>query len=186
MARALKKKIEVKYVLDSREQNEALLKTLKLNKTFGSDKIKICEIEKKCFKALGCKTSTGDIGIEIRFEGEEIWRKTKLSIELKRNGDIFNTLFSSMKRFNNELLRSEEYGLDFYILHNWTFDDVKSQILKLQKARKIGYKTQPYLTFLNNYINVSKRVPLICCSNNFEETIRRVTKKFILENRLQY
>ena len=77
MTRRLKRKIEVKIILDSREKDETLLKTMKLDNRYGSDKIKICEIEKKCFKALGCNKSTGDLGIEVRFEGETIWKKTK-------------------------------------------------------------------------------------------------------------
>ena len=52
--------------------------------------------------------------------------------------------------------------------------------------RKMSYKTQPYLTFLNNYLNVARKYGVVCCGNNFESTIRRVIKKHIAEKRLQY
>ena len=183
MVRKLKRKIEVKIILDSREKTPP---KIKLDKKFGSDKIMICEVEQKCFKALGCKTSTGDLGIEVRFEGETKWRKTKLSIELKRQSDIVGTLYSSFKRFKNELIRADENSLDFWILHNWTFDDVQEHIKKLQAMRKMSYKTQPYYTFLNNYLDVAKQYGVVCCSDNFESTIRRIIKKHIVENKLQY
>ena len=186
MVRKLKRQLEVKIILDSREQDETLLTSIKLDKKYGSDKIKICEIEKKCFKALGCKTSTGDLGIEVRFEGEVKWRKTKLSIELKRRSDIVNTLYSSFKRFKNELARADENNLDFWILHDFGFNEVQEHIKKLQVMRKMSYKTQPYYTYLENYLNVARQYGLVCCSDNFESTIRRIIKKHIVENKLQY
>jgi len=186
LARNLKQNIEIKIILDSRERDETLLKTIKMDKSFKSDKIKICQIEKKCFKALGVKTSTGDLGIEYRFEGETRWKKTKLSIELKRDADIFSTLYSNIKRFRKELDRSDKYDLDFYILHNWTFNQIKEHIVKLQKKKRIGYKSQPFLTFLNNYLDVTKRCAVVNCGDNFEETIRRIIKIHILKNKLQY
>ena len=183
MIRVAKKKIEIKLIYDTREKNPL---KIKLDKDFKSDKIKICEVQTKCFKALGCKTSTGDIGIEYKLDENSRWKKTKLSIELKRNSDIFSTLYSSIKRFNRELKRVDDYGLDFYILHNWSFDDIKAHIVKLQNMRKLGYNTQPFIVFLNNYLQIAQKYAIICCGNNFEMIVRRIIKNYIIKNKLQY
>lgn len=182
---AKKQEIEVKIIIDTREKDRTLEKTFTIDKRMGKDKIKIVGIERKCFKALGCKTSTGDLGVEYRLKGEKRWRKTKLSVELKRKSDIFSTLYSNMKRFNRELDRAENNELDFYILHDWNFTDIKTHISFLQRSKRLGYNTQPFFTFLNNYLTISKKYPIIC-TDNFQETIRRIIKKHIKDYKLQY
>ena len=181
-----KSNIDVSIKIDSREQITTLLKTLKIDKDYSSDGIKICEVVQSCVKPLGCAVSTGDITIQVRKENQKMFEPTKFCVENKRNGDLVSTLYSDMKRFSEEIKRAKDAELDFIILHNWTFDDVKKHIQKLQGMGKMGYNTQPYLTFLNNYLMLSQKVNIVCCGNDWEETIRRLIKIHIKQNKLQY
>lgn len=176
----------MRYIVDSREGDINLLNTLKLDSKIGTDKIKFTEIEQKCFKCEGVEVSTGDIGIEYRFNKDDEWIKTNLSIELKRGGDFATTLFSNMKRFKNELQRVKDAGLKFWILTDWNLEDVKNHFKKLQAMRKISYKTDAYLTFLNNYLDVASDFNIVCCGKDWEDTIRRICKRHIIKNKLQY
>lgn len=186
--KAKKHNIEVKVIIDSREQITKWLDEFEFDNKYKSDKIMISSYETKCFKADGASISTGDIGIEIRLEGEKEWKKTKLSIERKLGSDIFGTLFMSenVKRFHKEIDRGEEYGLQMYFLHDWDFIDVDNHIKRLQKLGKVGKKTRPDIVFRDNYINVSKRMACICCGGDFSGTIRRIIKNYIQSERLQY
>jgi hypothetical protein len=183
--RKKKQNIDIRIILDTREKDVSLMNKIKIDKDYCKDKIKISDIKIDTVKPLGVITSTGDLTIEYKTD-DNIWKKTKLSIELKRGSDIFTTLFSNKKRFKNELERAKLYDLDFVVLHDWTFDDVKNHIKQLQGMRKIGYKSNPFLTYIENYLELSKDTTFICCGNNFEETIRRIIKKHIKNNKLQY
>lgn len=186
MTRQVKKKIDVRIIIDTRERNLDYIKDLKFDKDYGADKIKILDYKIETVKCLSTPTSTGDITIQYRFEGETTWKKTKLSIERKFDSDIFSTLYSSYKRFTNELNRADKYDLDFYIVHNWSFNDIKAHILRLQKMNKMSYKTQPYYVFLDRYLEISNKVAVVQCDDDFALVVRRIIKKFIKDKKLQY
>lgn len=184
--KAKKHNIEVKIVIDSKEKITDWLDDFEFDKTYKSDKVMISSYEQRCVKPLGCSVSTSDLTIEYRLEGNKEWQKTKLATEIKRKGDLVNTLYSNMKRFKEELKRAEEAELEFYFLHDWDFEDARNHIKKLQAMKKMGYNTRPEITFESNYIHVSKRANCICCGRYFADAIRRIIKDFIKENRLQY
>lgn len=185
---AKKRNLEVKIQIDSRERDLKWITDFEFDTKFKSDKIMISSYEQECFKAESAEVSTGDVGILIRFEGEKMWRKTTLSVEIKRGADLFGTLFmaENVHRFHREIDRSEEYGLTMYFLHDWDFIDVDKHIKKLQRSGKVGVKTRPDIVFRDNYIDVSRRLPCICCGGDFAGTIRRIIKNFIKNERLNY
>ena len=80
---------------------------------------------------------TADIEVWIKNSLEGEYKQLPLLIENKINADIFSTLTSNFKRFQSELDRAENVKL--YILHNWSFEDVKRHIEDLKKMRKMGY-----------------------------------------------
>ena len=93
MAKAVKKDILVKYVIDSREKDTSYTKDL-VDQRISKDGIKFIEIETKAVKPNGCKVSTGDITIEIKAKDDENLNET-----LER---IFNNIENSAKGAESE------------------------------------------------------------------------------------
>jgi hypothetical protein len=174
----IKKHIDVILQIDTREKRLDYIKDFKFDKSYGTDRIKISGYEIVTIK-------TGDIGFKFSLDGGETFNNSNLRIEIKQNEDIFNTLYSSWVRFKKELLRVIDEKLIFYIVCNWGFTDIKGHIKKLQLMKKMSYKTQPFKTFEDRYIDVVEKVPIIQ-TDNIGETIRRIIKKHIVKNKLQY
>ena len=80
----VKKDIDVKYVIDTRERDLNYTKDI-LDKRRGSDGIKFTEIEVKTCKPNGMKVSSGDVTIEYRVAGtEDEWIESKFVLEIKK------------------------------------------------------------------------------------------------------
>lgn len=170
MPRQAKKPFYVKLLVDDREKNNWANK-IKLDKQLGNDKVWIKEIETKRLK-------TGDTEVWIKRDLDGEYEKIPLLIENKVGSDIFSTIVSNWARFKDELKRAD--GQVLYIIHNWSFNDIKTQIKSLQKMRRIGYKTNYFKVFIDRYLEINENAILIYCEEeNYNELIRRIIKKYL-------
>lgn len=187
-----KKNIIIKLIVDSREQNLNYLEKFEFNKKFGTDKIKIESYEIKTpFKCLDkngkeVKTSTGDLGIEYSLDNGETWNKTNLSIELKKDSDFSTTLYSSWKRFSNEIERAKEYGLDFYIIYNQSTRQMLECFEKLKYMKRLPIYAQPEKVIYDRMIELQDNGVKMIYTHQIEEVIKRIIKNYIKKNKLQY
>jgi len=190
MVKAKKQDIDVKLIIDSREQDISYIKNV-LDKRVGVDGIKIKEYEVKAVKPNNCHTSTGDITIEIKVKDSKMeYIPTKLCIELKKSGDNFSSLYlkTNKDRLFNEIKRANEYDLDFYFIITDDFTETINRIKKIPKFAKGNVENsyfEAYFKLEDELIANNFRSPIIS-GKDLAWTIRRVIKRFIKENKLQY
>lgn len=190
MARAKKQAIDVKVVIDSREQDTSYVEDL-LDSRVGKDGIKFKEIEIKAVKPNNCKTSTGDITIEVKIKDSKMdYIPTKLCIELKKSGDNFSSIYlkSNFDRLAKEIGRAKEYDLDFYFIIT---DDMTATSKKIKRIPKFR-NTNVNNTYFEKYMKLEDelsangfRSPIISGSD-LAWVIKRVIKRHIKEHKLQY
>ena len=196
MARAKKKNIAIKIIVDTREQDVSYIKDC-LDSRIGKDGIKIESYEIATVKPLDvntgepCKTSTGDITIMYREKDtDNEWKLSNLAVELKKNLDILSSLLnaSNRERLQAECLRAKEYGLDFYFITTNSLDDTIKQIAKVPKLRATNCEVTHFeqLCDYNKLLADSGHNPIIVSGKSLAWSIRRVIKRHVKENKLQY
>ena len=191
MARAVKKDILVKYVIDSREKDISYTKDL-LDQRISKDGIKFVEIETKAVKPNGCKVSTGDITIEIKAKDDENseWKETTFCLELKKKNDIFGSLYTadSRNRLFAEIDRCKEYGLELYFICTDDFGDINKIIQKIPKFRN----SNVHNTHFENVMKLQEKLlysgyqGILTSGSDLAWLIRRLAKYYIKKNKLQY
>ena len=178
--------IDFRVVYDTREQDtEYLVKKELLDKRRGKDKTKIIELKKDTVKPLTATKSTGDITLEYRIAGGE-WRKTTLSIEVKKGADLFTTLFSNKKRFYKELDRAK--GLDFWVLHDQDFVSFKEYADNLY-VRSGGKAKVSFPAFGDAYLELLENNQRVVCATGNKGlaiAIRRLCKRHWRKNSRKY
>lgn len=187
-----KNNILVKLIIDSREKDNKWLDKFKFDKKYSSEKIKITDYEIrtpfKCLDSDGniIKTSTGDIGIEYSLNNGEIWSKTNLSIELKKDSDFTTTLYSNWKRFSSEIDRAKEYGLDFYLVYNQSTKQIHEHFDKLKSMKKIPYYSNPEKAIYDRMLELGDLNITMIYTHEIHEVVKRIIKHHIKKNKLQY
>lgn len=187
-----KKNILVRLIVDTREKNISFLEKFKFDTKYSSEKIKIQDYVIKTFKCLdkntnsSVKYSVGDVGIEYSLDDGETWNKTNLSIELKRGSDFSTTIYSNYKRFNKEIERAKEYGLDFYLVYNQTTATMKNEFDKLKYLKKIPMYMQPHKIVYDRMIELLDNGVKMIYTHEIEEVIKRIIKNHIKKYKLQY
>lgn len=188
----MKKPALIRIVIDSREQDLSWVNKFKFDKKFSSEKIKILDyIVCNPFKCLDCdgkkiKTSIGDIGYQYSLDGGITWCDTNLSIELKKGEDFSSTLYSSYKRFEQELKRAIEYKLDFYIVYNQSTKEMHEHFNKLKYMKKINMYSNPHKVIYDRMLEICDlKIPLIY-THEIHEVIKRIIKYHIKKYKIQY
>ena len=187
----VKKDIDVKYVIDTRERDLNYTKDI-LDKRRGSDGIKFTDIEVKTCKPNGMKVSSGDVTIEYRVAGtEDEWIDSKFVLEIKKGTDIMQTLFTkeSRDRFYNELNRIKDEDLDFYLISTDDSETITKAIKKIPKFRNTSTEILHFENFVNlqeKLLELNMRGVLISGKNDLGWMVRRLAKRHIIKNKLQY
>lgn len=197
MARATKKDILVKIQVDNREQDRKYIEGI-LDKRIGKDGIKISEFEFCTVKPIDvntgepCKTSTGDLTISFKAKDDENaeWIPTNFCVEVKKNLDEFSSLYGkeARTRLENEVLRSKDYGLEFYFVVTNSLSDTISQIKKVPKLKTTNCENTHFdqLLNFNRFLTDNGFDGIIVSGSELSWTIRRLIKKFVKDNKLQY
>ena len=190
MARAVKKDIECIWLIDSREKNTAYVKDL-IDSRVSKDGIKFIGHEVVTFKPNGCDISTGDCGFKYREKGtDNEWIETTFCCEIKRGTDAFSSLHlaDNRRRIQEELNRAKEYGLDFYFIVTDDFESINKAILKIPKFRN----TNTHNTNFENFMKLQEMllengfIGSLVSGNDLPWLIRRLAKRHIIKNKLQY
>lgn len=191
MARAVKSPIDIKVVIDTREQNVEYTKDI-LDKRRGSDGIKLTEIEVKTCKPNGMKVSSGDVTFEYReAESNGEWIESKFVLEIKKGTDILTTLFTkeSRERFYRELDRIKEEDLDFYMISTDDCETITKAIKKIPKFRNTSTEITHFENFMNlqdKLLEMNFRGVIISGKNDLGWVVRRLIKRHVIKNKLQY
>ena len=195
MASKKKHDILIKVSMDSRECITDYAKDL-IDARVGKDGIKIVEVITEAVKPLDintgkpCSKSTGDIGIYYKIaNSDDEWKLSNLSIEIKKK-DLFSSLYTKANRdrLYAELLRAKEYGLDFYFVNVNSLHDT---IQDIKKVKKLAY-TNCEVTHFDQLVDLNKKLaelghnPIIVSGKSLAWTIRRIIKRHIKLNKLQY
>lgn len=187
-----KQNILVKLIIDSREQDLSFLDKFKFDKKYSTEKIKIegYEIQKpfKCLDSNGeiVKTSTADIGIEYSLDEGITWKKTNLAIELKKDSDFSSTIYSSWKRFSEEIKRAKEYELDFYLVYNQSTRQMHEHFDKLKSMKRIPYSASPQKVIYDRMLELGDLNVTMIYTHEIHEVLKRIIKYHIKKNKLQY
>lgn len=196
MARAVKKEIEIKLLIDSRECDVKYVNGV-LDSRIGKDGIKISEYEVCTVKPLdvntgkACKTSTGDIGFMYREKGSNSeWTLSNFCIERKGGLDLFSSLYgkANNERLQKEILRAKDYGLSFYFVCDNTLSDTIAQVKKVPKLKMTNCENTHFeqLIKFNRFLTDNGFDGIIVSGKEIAWTIRRLVKKYVKDNKLQY
>lgn len=184
--------ILVRLLIDSREKDLSFVDKFKFDKKYSSEKIKIegyriC-YPMKCFdKNMNeVSISTGDISIEYSLDEGVTWKKTNLAIELKKGSDFSSTIYSNWKRFSEEIKRTKEYELDFYLVYNQSTRQMHEHFDKLKSMRKILYSASPQKVIYDRMLELGDLNITMIYTHEIHEVIKRIIKHHIKKNKLQY
>lgn len=191
-----KKNIAIKILLDTREKDISFIKDC-LDSRIGKDGVKIESYDAVTVKPLDvntgepCKTSTGDIAIMYREKDtDNEWQLSNLCIELKKGLDCFSSIYLAKNRgrLQAECLRAKEYGLDFYFITTNSMDDTIKQISKVPKLKTTNCEVTHFdqLCDYNKLLASNGHNPIIVSGKSLSWCIRRVIKRHVKENKLQY
>lgn len=196
MARKTKHDIEVKLIFDTREKDVDYTKLL-LDKRIGSDGVKFVEIERATVKPLNvntnlpCKISTGDITFMYREKDtQEEWRLTNFCCEIKKNSDMFQSLYmkTNRDRLLLEIQRSYDYGLQLYFVSTEDLTTLSKTIHKIPKFRLTAVENTHFEQFmqLQDKLKECGYNGVIVSGTDLAWVVRRCIKHYIKKNKIQY
>lgn len=189
---AVKKKqdLEVLLCYDTKEKDTSYVKDV-LDKKINKDGIKISESLRTTCKPLGCRISTADITIMYKIkDSKDEWIPTNFAIERKCGMDLFSSLYtaSNRDRLFLELDRCKEANLQFIFVSTDSIEDIMKGISNIPKFKN----TNAEVTFFENFMKLQEKLNelgflyVTTGKNGFAFTIRRLIKRFIVKNKLQY
>lgn len=185
----VKKDLSINLCVDTREKDTSYVKDV-LDERLNKDGTCIKFTEVKTCKPLGCKTSTGDLTIEIKtHNSDEEWTKTNLCIELKKN-DLFSSLYTkaSFDKLMREIDRAKEYNLDFVFVSTHSIEDVIKDINKIPRFKNSNAE----IIFFENFMKLQEKLRdcgflyVTTGKNKLAFGIRRLIKRYVHSNKLQY
>lgn len=196
MARKTKHDIEVKIIYDKKEKDIDYTKLL-LDKRIGSDGVKFIEVERETVKPLDvntnlpCKISTGDITFYYREKDtQEEWRLTNFCCEIKKNSDMFQSLYmkANRDRLLLEIQRSYDYGLQLYFVSTEDLTTLSKTIHKIPKFRLTAVENTHFEQFmqLQDKLKECGYNGVIVSGTDLAWVIRRCIKHYIKKNKIQY
>lgn len=177
--------IDIKIIYDTREKNTEYIDKFEVDKRRRKDGTKIIEVERNTVKPLGATKSTGDLTYEYRIDDGE-WIKSSLSIELKRDLDMFTSIYTKTNydRLIREITRAKEYDLDFYFISDTPIDLLVEKVKKMEsnpRIKKIKYNSN--IIFLNKYLKLNEDIVdigykqgILCSGKDVWSLIRRLIK----------
>jgi len=181
VAKKKKRNIDIIIQIDSREQKTDYVRTIKIDSRRNKDGVKIIGTETVCVKPKGCKgISTGDVSYKWKYEDENEWTQSNLSIEIKRSTDLFGSIYvkKNRERLFLEIDRAKNGKLDFWFLITNNITEMNRKIEKIPKMFESACMTH-FTNFirLNKYLSDSGFRESICTGNNIGWVIRRLVKQ---------
>lgn len=178
----MNKDIDIRVIVDTREQKIDYIKYIKLDQRRNKDRTKIIEVVQRCCTPSGCSKSTGDITYEYSLDGGVTWTIAAFSIELKKGNDILSSIYTkaNFERLKKEIDRASKSNISFWFLVTDSLYQTRKSIVKLRKLSKnadIIYFSK--LKELNKYLNKSGFDGIITTGRSAETlgwTIRRLIK----------
>lgn len=187
LVRKVKYNIDVIVQVDTRERDLDYLKTIKIDQRRNKDGQKIVGLERCCVKP-NTENSTGDISFKYKFEGEDEWIQASFAIERKGGMDFFSSIYTKVNRdrLEAEMKRAVDGKVDIYFV---VTDDLSTLNKKIQKVKM--FNENACITFFGNMLRFNEflmgyNIPLITSGADLGWIIRRLVKKHIKENKLNY
>ena len=181
--------INVRLLQDSREKDTYYMKDI-LDQRRGKDGIKFTEVKVEAVKPLGCKTSTGDLGFEFQFDGEEEWYKTKFVAELKKSLDLTSSITNkaNFDRLKLELDRAKNAGLDFFFICTEDVETINKSISKVPRLRNTSMDVVSFEKFVelqNKLTELGFSGVIVSGKGGLAWVLRRLIKIHIKKFKLQ-
>ena len=181
--------INVRLLQDSREKDTYYMRDI-LDQRRGKDGIKFTEVKVEAVKPLVCKVSTGDLGFEFQFDGEEEWYKTKFVAELKKSLDLTSSITSkaNFDRLKLELERAKNAELDFFFICTEDVETINKSISKVPRLRNTSMDVVSFEKFVelqNKLTELGFSGVIVSGKGGLAWVLRRLIKIHIKKFKLQ-